>query len=193
MLTVVLATPTLAAMNATLSITQGYAGLKAKLMTDDYGNSTAYNFIANQPPQPVYLIAVEEEVRDLNQFGAFVCGTGAQARIGQLKWADDTGTLSFVVPKLPKGEYHFLIYVGPGVSDPPCWRLDGPKGPLTLTIADRPAEGSTTVAAPVATARGKGGGLVGPYSLAIVFGIVALMFVATIYRLRRRKLRVTAR
>ena len=184
-LTTVAAIPADAAMNATISSTQGYSGLRLRLATDDYGNSSAYDFIAKQPPQSVYMIDVHEELREVDQFGDYVCGTAAQVPVGRLTWTKDTGTLIFVVPSLPKGQYHFLIDVGLGVSKPPCWRLDGPNGPLSLTVIDRPESKASGSLGPAASDRAAVRVPLASAPQTIAFGILAALVGISAYFLVR--------
>lgn len=138
LLAIVLAIPANAAIFAMLSSPYGRPGDEIVLTTDDFGNHGAYRDLATHAPQPLYLIGLTDYSQMLAHYGQHVCGTPGQTRLGLLRWHGDVGSATFTIPDVPKGDYFFLINVDAN-AQPPCWRMGGSGGPLTLTVGDQPA------------------------------------------------------
>jgi hypothetical protein len=165
-LSFVLAIPALAAIEAGLSTSVAQPGVRVTLATQDNGHSTAYSDLVAYGPEPVYIVSTRDFEKEIARYGSQRCGAPEQRYLGKLTWVGDTGSLSFSVPNVPKGDYYFELTVP--YASPQCWRIGGPSGPLVLTI-DQGAEPS---GGPVA------GSARTPTWLATLIGVGALIVVA---------------
>ncbi len=119
-------------MIARLSSSEGLPGDLIVLTTDDGGNPNLYASLAANGPQPVYLVGTSDFAKEIARYGGQRCGAPEQRYLGNLTWEGGTGSLSFRVPNVPKGDYFFELTVPH--SSPSCWRIGAPSGPLVLTV-----------------------------------------------------------
>jgi len=139
---VALAVPASAAIDATLSPSEGHPGELIVLTTDNQGNPFVYANLEANGPQPVYLVGSADFEKEIARYGGQRCVAPEQRYLGKLTWANGTGSLSFPIPDVPNGDYYFEFTV-PNAS-PPCWRMGGPSGSLVLTV-----KGSAGLASPL--------------------------------------------
>ena len=122
-LTFALSAPALAAVSATLSPTTATPGDIVTLTTQEWVSAG-----------PVYLVSAHDFETEIARFGGQVCGAPEQRYLGRLTERSDTGSLSFRLPDVPKGDFYFELQVQKG-----CWRVAASEGgPLVLTVADHP-------------------------------------------------------
>ncbi len=131
-LSVARAIPALAAIEAGLPTSEAQPGVRVTLITQDNGYLTAYSDLAASGPEPVYLVSTADFAKEIARYGSQRCGAPEQRYLGKLTWVGDTGSLSFRVPDVPKGDYYFELTVP--YASPQCWRTGAPSGPLVLTI-----------------------------------------------------------
>jgi hypothetical protein len=77
--------------------------------------------------------------KEVARYGVQRCGAPEQRYLGELSWANGTGSLSFPIPNVPNGDYYFELTVRD--ASPSCWRFGSPAGPLLLNV-----KGSTATA-----------------------------------------------
>ncbi len=173
-LTFTLSAPALAAVVATLSPTTARPGDVVTLTTLEWVSAG-----------PVYLVSTDDFQAEITKFGGQVCGAPEQHDLGRLTRKSDTGSLSFRLPDVPKGDFYFELQVQKG-----CWRIGaaGGGGPLVLSVADH-TPGSTpparvTPAAQPPSAAGRASGTL--QLLAVVAaGALASALLTTILLVRR--------
>jgi hypothetical protein len=119
--------PAVAAVEAGLSTSVAQPGVRVTLTTQDNGHLTAYSDLVTYGPEPVYMVSTTDFAKEIAR-----CGAPEPRYLGKLTWVGDTGSLSFSVPNVPKGDYYFELTVP--YASPQCWRIGGPSGPLVLTI-----------------------------------------------------------
>jgi hypothetical protein len=127
-----LAVPALAAIEAGLSSSVAQPGVRVTLTTQDNGHLTAYADLVTYGPEPVYIVSTTDFEKETARSGSQRCGAPEQRYLGKLTWVGDTGSLSFRVPDVPKGDYYFELTVPYAL--PQCWRIGGTSGALVLTI-----------------------------------------------------------
>lgn len=126
------AVPALAAIDATLSTPAARPWDLVVLSTDDHSNAYAYGDLAANGPESVYLVSTSDFAKEIARYGFQRCPAPEQRYLGKLTWSGDSGTLSFRVPNVPRGDYYFELLVP--YSSPQCWRIGASSGPLVLAV-----------------------------------------------------------
>ena len=128
--------PAFAAIDATLSSSRARPGDPVVLTADDYGNpKSKETWLRDNGPLPNYLVGITDFQREIARYGGQRCGTQEQHYLGRLTWLRGSGSASFRVPSVPKGDYYFQVAV-PN-STPSCWRITTRAGVLTLSVTER--------------------------------------------------------
>lgn len=175
-----LAIPALAAIEAGLSTSVAQPGARVTLTTQDNGHLTAYSDLVAHGPEPVYIVSTTDFEKEIARYGSQRCGAPEQRFLGKLTWVGDTGSLSFSVPDVPKGDYYFELTVP--YASPQCWRIGGPSGALVLTIEQGAGPSSRSVPANAGT----------PMWAAALIGVGALVVAGGVLvgiRFRRQTIR----
>jgi hypothetical protein len=167
----------LAAVDAKLSSSQARPGDPVVLTTINGGPS-------DNGPQPVYLVSVADFEKEIAKYGGQRCGAPEQRYLGRLTWLGEVGSLSFIVPSVPNGDYYFELTVP--TSSPSCWRIGSSSGPLLLTVKDSTAVASAFPASSAQPVRQSGRLLA---VVLVIGGLAILAGVAVILnrRFARRK------
>ncbi len=168
-LSFVLSIAALAAIEAGLSTSVAQPGVRVTLTTQDNGHLTAYGDLVTYGPDPVYIVSTTDFEKEIARSGSQLCGAPEQHYLGKLTWVGDTGSLSFSVPDVPKGDYYFELIVP--YASPQCWRIGGPSGPLVLTIEQGTGRSGTSVPANAGTPRWAAA-LIGVVALVVAGGVV---------------------
>jgi hypothetical protein len=170
-----LATPAFAAVWATLSPTAG--------QPDDVITLTTLEWVS---AGPVYLISTDDFQAGIARFGGQVCGNSrAQHYLGRLTQQGDTGSLSFRVPEVARGDYYFELTVQAG-----CWRVGASGGgPLVLKVSDHSIAQTPAARITAETPRGSLPAVGGPLGVLAVLAaaVVVGALLTTVTLLRRRK------
>ncbi len=133
---IILAKPVVAAIDATVSPTDGRAGDDITFATGHSGSPQADSSLEGKTGS-LYLISTSDFERQVARFGYQVCGSQGAHPLGSLSWKAGVGTLTFRIPEVSGGRYYFQIEVGN--ARPSCWRVGGAGGSLILTVIG-PAE-----------------------------------------------------
>lgn len=133
-LSLALTIPALAAIDASLSSAVARPGDLVTLTTHS-ATPNAYADLARDGPHRVYLVGAADLDKAVARDGFLRCGAPEFRYLGRMTWTDGTGSMSFRVPNVPKGEYYFGF--APTESATQCWRIGA--GPLVVRV-DETAE-----------------------------------------------------
>jgi len=170
--------PASAAIEATLSSSEGRPGELIVLTTENHGIANLYESLASAGPHLIYLASKANFDREVAR-GIMPCGAPDRRSLGKLSWNSGTGSLSFRVPNVPNGDYYFIMTQAE--SSRSCWRIGAPAapfGPVVFTV-----KGSAAVVSPVpagssvrdAAARGSRWALIVIVVGAVVLGAAAVL------------------
>jgi len=165
---VVLAIPALAAIEARLSSSVARPGDLLTLTTES-ADPNAYADLARDGHQSVYLIGAADLFKAAERDGFLRCDARELRYLGRMTWKDGTGSISFRVPDVPKGEYYFGF--APAESATQCWRIGA--GPLVVRAQETAGQHKAETSAWAGT-------------LLVVGALVLIGGMITTVRLRKR-------